>query len=520
MHKHVFRIVNAITAFIISAFIASAQEVYAPLKVSCLSKNSSSGKLNSTYVYDFFNREEGGASVNSIISAENCYRDYDLVLGNENEGGKLTFSFEKSASHQVCRVILYASQLYKGTNRVESYISINESDPVRISTRDGSYLYFPVLAEISEADMQNVTIESTAGVKVRSMIFIYTESNEASQTGVKTVKIGSTTLTGVPPGYSNKLTYSINPIWAANQDVTWSSSNENVVTIDQDGIFTAVSSGKASVYVRSVDNPDAFGECKMTVKEIVPTKITIYPANTTVGIGGSIQFYVEVQPENASKSVIWGTNETSKVDISEDGIYTPKPNSMSSRPIIVRATSALDETIQGLTKLTIKENLPVESVRIEQDRLTMTVGDQARLSAEVLPIGASNRRLEWECDMPGILDVSDEGVITANAAGAATVTARTTDGTALESQCQIEVKDGPTMSIPDLDTDRLNNVSIVDGSITFTGLNPGTVLALYDISGQRLNSTIAAGTTATIKAPAKGVYILAIGAQSYKIVVK
>lgn len=517
MNTHGYRMVNAITVFIISAFIASAQEVmnYAPLTVSCLDNNSSSGKLNSTNVYDFFNREDGAASVSAIISAENCYRNYDLILGNENVGGKLTFSLKKSVSHQVCRVILYASQLYEGTNRVKSSVSINDSNPVEISTRNGSYLYFPVLAEISEEDMQRVTIESTAGVRIRYMTFIYTESDEASETEVETLKISNTTLTGITPGFSNKLMYSITPIWAANQNVTWSSSDEDIITIDQDGIFTAVSPGQASIYVRSVSNPDAFGECKVTVKEIVPTKIMVYPARPTVGLGGSIQFYVEVEPENASKSVTWGTNNPSIVDISEDGIYTPKSTGM----IVVRATSAIDETIKGITALIIVENLPVESARIEQDHLTMMVGEQDRLSAEVLPIGASNRRLEWECDMPGILDISDEGVITALAAGAATVTARTTDGTDLRSQCQIEVKEDPTMAIPDLDTDGLN-IIIVDSSISFAGLKSGTFLALYDISGRRLHSTFAAGSTAMMKAPGKGVYILSIGAKSYKIVVK
>lgn len=517
MYKHGYRIVNAITAFIISAFIASAQDVinYAPLSISCLKDNSTSSQIISNNVTDFFNPEDGAASVSAVISAENCYRDYDLVLGNENVGGKLTFSLNNSASHQVCRVILYASQLYKGTNRVESSITINDSSPVEISTREGAYLYFPVLAELSEEDMQRITIESTAGVKVRYIIFIYTESDEASETEVETVKISNATLAGVAPGYSNKLSYSISPIWAANQNVTWSSSDENIITVNQDGIFTAVSAGQASIYVRSVSNPDAFGECKVTVKEIAPTKITVYPAKPTVGLGGSIQFYVDVEPENASKSVTWSTTSPSKVDISEDGIYTPK----ATGTIVVRATSTVDETIKGITSLTIKENLPVESVRIEQERLTLMVGEQERLSAEVLPIGASNRRLDWECDMPGILKISDEGVITALAAGAATVTARTTDGTDIKSQCQIEVKEDPTMTIPDLDTDGLN-ISIVDGLISFTGLEPGTFLALYDISGQRLHSVFAAGSTAMMKTPGKGVYILSIGVQSYKIVIK
>ena len=49
-------------------------------------------------------------------------------------------------------------------------------------------------------------------------------------------------------GRTRKLEYSISPDNASNKNVTWSSSDPNIVTVDQDGNITGVNEGSAYVF--------------------------------------------------------------------------------------------------------------------------------------------------------------------------------------------------------------------------------------------------------------------------------
>ena len=81
-------------------------------------------------------------------------------------------------------------------------------------------------------------------------------------------------------GDENRLTYVITPANASNKNVIFSSSNENVVKVDNTGMVTAVSSGSATVIIQTEDG----GYIDMTnitvlqpVKEIVlsQTEMTV-----------------------------------------------------------------------------------------------------------------------------------------------------------------------------------------------------------------------------------------------------
>ena len=64
---------------------------------------------------------------------------------------------------------------------------------------------------------------------------------------VQGVKILTKGNTPVPYGESLQLEYSVQPENATNQKIVWTSSDENVLRVDENGVVTAVSAGKANV---------------------------------------------------------------------------------------------------------------------------------------------------------------------------------------------------------------------------------------------------------------------------------
>lgn len=88
--------------------------------------------------------------------------------------------------------------------------------------------------------------------------------------------------------------YTVVPSNAKFPEVTVTSSDDNIVTVSEEGLVTAVAEGSARVTVRSVTYPDISGEVTITVKD--PAKATfdsyldragwlVYTSHTPVALG-------------------------------------------------------------------------------------------------------------------------------------------------------------------------------------------------------------------------------------------
>ena len=77
------------------------------------------------------------------------------------------------------------------------------------------------------------------------------------------VKLNKTEVTRYPGGLVN-LKATVTPAKAANKNVTWSSSNEGVATVDANGRVTVLAEGEATITVTTMDG-GLTAQCKVTV---------------------------------------------------------------------------------------------------------------------------------------------------------------------------------------------------------------------------------------------------------------
>ena len=115
--------------------------------------------------------------------------------------------------------------------------------------------------------------EGTVKVKVTS-----TSTEGANVKASCTVTVKSVELTGITLNKTNvtmniddreKLEISFEPTNASNKDVEWSSSNDAVAKVEQDGTIQAISGGKAVIKVESKENSDIYKECTVIVQQII-----------------------------------------------------------------------------------------------------------------------------------------------------------------------------------------------------------------------------------------------------------
>lgn len=82
--------------------------------------------------------------------------------------------------------------------------------------------------------------------------------------------------------------------------------------------------------------------------------------------------------------------------------------------------------------------VPVTGVSLNHSQLNLTVGNQSTLIATVLPTNATNKSVNWYSSNPSVATVSSNGVVTALAAGTATITVTTVEGS-FSASCTVNV---------------------------------------------------------------------------------
>ena len=138
-------------------------------------------------------------------------------------------------------------------------------------------------------------------------------------TGV-TLNISELTLTvGDPDG---KLTATVLPDNATDKNVTWSSSNTDVATVDTEGNVHAVAPGNATITVTTEDGSKT-ATCAVTVENpIVPvTGVTLNIIELTLTVGDSDRkLTATVLPDNATnKNVTWSSSNTDVATVDTEG---------------------------------------------------------------------------------------------------------------------------------------------------------------------------------------------------------
>jgi len=94
---------------------------------------------------------------------------------------------------------------------------------------------------------------------------------------------------------------------------------------------------------------------------------------------------------------------------------------------------------------------PVADVSFDKTTLLLAVGKSETINASVLPLGATNKRLEWTSSNTAVATVTD-GVVTAIAVGTATITATSTDGSNISATCAVTVTANHDAAIAALQT--------------------------------------------------------------------
>ena len=307
------------------------------------------------------------------------------------------------------------------------------------------------------------------------IIYLSEDSPSPDETIVTGVQLSKEKMT-LKPEASKRLTATVLPENAANKNVTWSSSDENVAKVNKNGRVTAVAEGTAVITV-TTEEGNFKASCKVTVKANAPEEIDVESVSldkTTLTLkpGTSDTLSATVAPEDATdKSLRWTSSNTNVATVDATGKVTAAGNGTA-----VITASTVDGGFTAQCTVTVSEDKPeiiaVENVTLDKTSASLEVGETEQLTATVKPADAANKSVRWKSNDENVVSVDANGKLTAISSGMATVTVTTEEGN-FTALCKVTVTN-PDDTTTDTETQP-------DGS---------TVTTVEDVNGSSSSTTV------------------------------
>lgn len=213
-------------------------------------------------------------------------------------------------------------------------------------------------------------------------------------------------------GETVTLTATVMPEDATDKTVTWASSNSNVATV-ANGVVTAVAPGTAVITATAGNQSASYSlEVKAPLKGI-----TLNHSEMTVIKGQSAPLTVTYNPTYTTdaKDVTW-TSSDAIVATVENGVVRGVKAGTATITAKVGAYTATCE-------VTINE-IPLKEIAIDTADFEMEVESTKQLGVIYNPNDTTDdKKVVWSSDNEEVVTVDENGVVTAVAAGEATITA-------------------------------------------------------------------------------------------------
>lgn len=220
-------------------------------------------------------------------------------------------------------------------------------------------------------------------------------------------------------GQTKRLNYSVLPINASRNAVTWTSTNPSVASVDATGRVSAKQVGTTVIMLKSFDGGHS-AYCTVTVRQIAEgIKFTQTELELTTGQIHEIEY--KLIPNNATDAnVVWESSDTKVIVVSETGEVTAKGPGVA---FVIARTEAGG---MSYIKVTVKQS--VAGLLLNFSEKTIYTGETFEFKVSVTPSKASNLGVDWKSSNPSVATVSDKGEVVGLTAGTTVITSTTKDG--------------------------------------------------------------------------------------------
>ena len=227
--------------------------------------------------------------------------------------------------------------------------------------------------------------------------------------------------------------------------VTFSTGNKKIATVDENGKITAVGVGTSKITAKTYNGKTA--SCTVTVKKLADS-ITLNKSSLTLGVGEQYDLNSSIPNNTAAYYRLYYSNNTAIAPVQKaGGLVTAKTAGTTT----IRCK--LSNGKEAICKVTVKS--APSRVTVSDKSATLKVGQSKTLKA-TLNNNAYSYRSTWTSSNTYVATVNSTGKISAKSQGTATITYKTYNGKT--ASCKLTVSGSVAKCI---------DVSTWQGSIDF-----------------------------------------------------
>lgn len=210
---------------------------------------------------------------------------------------------------------------------------------------------------------------------------------------------------------------------SATKQLTWTSSNEFVATVNDNGIVQSKDIGECTITAQAGDKS---ANCLVIVYDATTTlqSITFTDASKTISVGQSEKLTYSLKPSFLHPKLTWASSDNNIVKVSENGTITALAEGTAT-------ITATHKDITGTCKITVKST----TISLNKTKDTLAVEDKMQLTATTSP-SISSSFIKWTSSNTAVAKVDSTGKVTAIAKGDVVISAKVGQS---ETKCNIHV---------------------------------------------------------------------------------
>ena len=218
--------------------------------------------------------------------------------------------------------------------------------------------------------------------------------------------------------------------------ITWTSSNDNVVQVNQQGLIKGISNGLATVTAKTENGCTA--QCRIVVGATI-AGINLAPSNSAIEIEEKLQINATIEPNTSEETLIWVSSNSKVATVDQNGLVTGK----SHGTVTITATGR-DSMVANSVKVTV-QTAP-KSITLNITEKTIDLSTDAKSFQLIGTISPSTANvyldLKWTSNDESVAKVDNNGRVTALKNGDAIITVST--GNKKTATCKVTVHTSPT----------------------------------------------------------------------------
>ena len=360
--------------------------------------------------------------------------------------------------------------------------SLNENDSIMVdySIKGSKYKSSDIVWSSSNLDVCSVdskgmlfgksegkaTITAKMGDKIQKTFSVVVNKNKVLPTSLSL----SVSELNLFVSESGKISATVLPSDALSSQVSYSSKNENIVSVDENGIVVGKSVGNTVITVSTVNGIKKTVNVVVSKKIIPVNKVSFKESSVDLKVGKTIKLDYSIEPSSATDKSVQFNYDKNMVSIDENGVLKAiKPGNTSVELVSSNGIK---------TSLSVKissNNVEVTQINLAVSTINLEVGKTKKIDYTILPNNATNKEITYLADND-IVSVDKSGVVKALKVGKSHISLQSNNGI-------ISVLTVNVVSPKEV----IRNLVIMNGNFT---MNNGTSKQLeVTVDGDNIQST-------------------------------